>query len=64
MKTLWEKGENAGNRHFLLFPQCFPKSSSQGLLTLSQTTNFRLFQTQKNWQTTISNYMKMAVSSP
>ena len=31
MKTLWEKGENAGNRHFLLFPQCFPKSSSQGL---------------------------------
>ena len=22
------KGENAGNQHFLLFPQCFPKLSS------------------------------------
>ena len=22
------KGENAGNQHFLLLPQCFPKSSS------------------------------------
>ena len=22
-KTLWEKGENSGNQHFLLFPQCF-----------------------------------------
>ena len=22
-----EKGENAGNQHFLLFPQCFSKSS-------------------------------------
>ena len=22
------KGENAGNQHFLLFPQCFPKPSS------------------------------------
>ena len=21
-KQLWEKGENAGNQHFLLFPQC------------------------------------------
>ena len=26
------KGENAGHQHFLLFPQCFPKSSSSGLL--------------------------------
>ena len=26
------KGENAGYQHFLLFPQCFPKSSSLGLL--------------------------------
>ena len=25
------KGENAGNQHFLLFPQCFQKASSQGL---------------------------------
>ena len=28
------KGENAGNQHFLLFPQCFPKPSSLGLLKL------------------------------
>ena len=27
------KGENAGNQHFLLFPQCFKKSLlSKGLL--------------------------------
>ena len=26
------KGENAGYQHFLLFPQCFPKPSSFGLL--------------------------------
>ena len=26
------KGKNAGNRHFLLFPQCFPKPSSLGSL--------------------------------
>ena len=26
------KGENAGNQHFLLFPQCFPKPCSLGLL--------------------------------
>ena len=25
------KGENAGDKHFLLFPQCFPKFSSSGL---------------------------------
>ena len=24
------KGENAGNQHFLLFPQCFPKPSFLG----------------------------------
>ena len=23
LKTLFGKGENAGNQHFLLFPQCF-----------------------------------------
>ena len=26
------KGENAGNQHFLLFPQCFQKASAFGLL--------------------------------
>ena len=26
------KGENAGNQHFLLFPQCFQKASSSELL--------------------------------
>ena len=25
------KGENAGNQHFLLFPQCFQNASSTGL---------------------------------
>ena len=24
------KGENAGNQHFLLFPQCFQKAFPQG----------------------------------
>ena len=33
-------------------------------LTLSQTINFRLFQTQKTLQTTISSLMKMAESYP
>ena len=27
-------GENVGHRHFLLFPQCFQKASSQGSLKL------------------------------
>ena len=27
----WGKEQNAGYQHFLLFRQCFPKSSSQGL---------------------------------
>ena len=26
------KGENAGYKHFLLFPQCFPKPSLLGML--------------------------------
>ena len=26
------KGENAGNQHFLLFPQCFQKASIEGPL--------------------------------
>ena len=29
-----EKGENAGYQHFLLFPQCFPRPSSLGSLTV------------------------------
>ena len=67
------KGENAGNQHFLLFLQCFlphhRQISSfepdlnrhlQVLLTLSQMTNFRLFQTgTKSLQTTMLNSMKM-----
>ena len=36
------KGENAGYKQFLLYPQCFPKPSSLGSLTHYQTTNFRL----------------------
>ena len=28
------KGENAGHQHFLLFPQCFPKPSSEGSLKI------------------------------
>ena len=27
------KGEHAGYKHFLLFPQCFQKASYTGLLT-------------------------------
>ena len=46
------KGENAVKQHFLPFPQCFlpfPKQISifQRNLILSQTTNFRLFQTER-----------------
>ena len=49
------KGEIARYEQFLLFPQCFQKLTlqtrkNQGLfgkgLTLSQMTNFRLFQTE------------------
>ena len=35
------KGENAGDQHFLLFPVFCT------VLTLSQTTNFRLFQSER-----------------
>ena len=41
LKNILEKGENAGNQHFLLFLQRINLS-----LTLSQTINFRLFQTE------------------
>ena len=30
IEKIVEKGENAGNQQFLLFPQCFPKPSYLG----------------------------------
>ena len=36
-ENIVEKGENAGNQHFLLFPQCFHKPSISGWLTLYHT---------------------------
>ena len=48
----------------------FQKADFQGLetrdslLTLSETTNFRLFQIKEFLQTTILNLMKMAGTSP
>ena len=35
LENIVEKGENAGYQHFLLFPQCFPKLSSLGLLKVA-----------------------------
>ena len=32
VENIVEKGENAGNQHFLLFPQCFQKTSFLRLL--------------------------------
>ena len=32
VETSVGKGKNAGDQHFLLFSQCFPKSSSLGSL--------------------------------
>ena len=40
------------------------KAFADDKLTLSQTTSFRLFQTEKKFQTTILILMKMAESSP
>ena len=34
-QNIVRKGENAGNQHFLLFPQCFQKASLQGSLKVS-----------------------------
>ena len=34
LNTLWETGKNAGNQHFPLFPQCFKKALSPGLLNV------------------------------
>ena len=36
------KGENTGCQHFLLFPQCFPKPSSLGLLGVGLNCCLRL----------------------
>ena len=38
VENILGNGENAGNQHFLLFPQCFQKASSSGSLTLSQAS--------------------------
>ena len=35
VENIVKKGENAGNQHFLLFPQCFQKHSAQGSLNLA-----------------------------
>ena len=35
LKNTVEKGENAGNQHFLLFPQCFLLLSKRGMLILA-----------------------------
>ena len=32
VENIVKKGENAGNQHFLLFPQCFQKASCSGPL--------------------------------
>ena len=43
---MWEKGENAGYHHFLLFPQYFQKHLFRVHLTLYHTT--LLFTTLRN----------------
>ena len=32
VENIVQKGENAGNQHFLVFPQCFQESPSLGSL--------------------------------
>ena len=50
MKTLWEKGENAGYQHFLPFPQCFRQAfffqdrENQGLCGNSNVRLHKIFQ--------------------
>ena len=46
VENIVKKEKNASYQHFLLFPQHLQKLSLSGL-TLSQTTNFRLFQTER-----------------
>ena len=38
VKNVVGKGENAGNQHFLLCPQCFPKPQT------NKETDFELFE--------------------
>ena len=45
-----------------LLIHCFRVPGNSKVLTLSQTTNFRLFQIQKILQTTISHWMRMVES--
>ena len=47
VKKIVRKGEMLVSRIFCFFPQCFQKVSFSGLLTHYQTTNFRLFQTER-----------------
>ena len=58
-----KKGVNAVGSIFSFFNNNFKRHCHLGRLTLSQTTNFRLFQTE-SLQTTVLNLMKMADSSP
>ena len=37
------KGENTGNQHFLLIPQCFQKDSSSGSFTVVVVRELRTF---------------------
>ena len=53
IKSFFYKVNNVNGVYFEIFIH----------ITLSQTTNFRLFQTQ-SLQTTVSNLMKMAAGSP
>ena len=71
LKTLWEKEKLLVTSNFSFSRSVFKRPvlqtcKNQGLfgkgLTLSQMTNFRLFQTQ-SLQTTILNLMKIAESS-
>ena len=47
VKNMVQIGENACYQYFLLFPPYFQKPLFFRSLTLSQTTNFRLFQTER-----------------
>ena len=47
VESIVETRENAGYQHFLLFQQCLEMSSPSELLTHYQTTNSRLFQTER-----------------
>ena len=65
VENVVRKGENAGNQHFLLFPQCFQKFTFSGSLKVGivwyrvNKTNFGLSQIEVNSQTTISDEIKM-----